>query len=161
MKIDWIERGVLAASASPTSAQDIESLHEQGIRAIVTLRERSLTALRDITPKLLQKLDIQYLHVPVVDFEPPDEQQVLDVKIFIDEMRARRKPVYLHCYAGIGRTGTLLHGYYLLKGMSLEEAKAKVLATRPAACFDELSDTQRAFLYDLERTLGSSIRNSS
>ncbi|MFN8374258.1 MAG: dual specificity protein phosphatase family protein [Anaerolineae bacterium] len=149
MKIDWIEPGILAANSIPAGSRDIQWLHEQGIRAIVTLTEQPLTVQYDVTPAFFDRLEISYKHIPVIDFEAPDEQQVLDARMFIDQMRDQGKPVFIHCYAGVGRTGTMLHSYYLLRGLSLDEAKAKVLATRRLARFDELSESQQVFLESL------------
>jgi atypical dual specificity phosphatase len=146
MKFDWIEPGVLAASELPMGKADIQALHEQGVRAIVTLTEKPLTIQKDITPELLAKLDMTTLHVPVVDFQPPKGGQVYQVTEFIDQMQSQGRPVFLHCYAGQGRTGTLLHAYYLLKGLSLEAAKAKVKSQRANSQFSMLSTTQKAFL---------------
>jgi protein-tyrosine phosphatase len=36
----------------------------------------------------------------------------------------------VHCQAGVGRTGTVLHLYYLAQGLTYEEANAKVRAKR-------------------------------
>ncbi|NWF68964.1 MAG: dual specificity protein phosphatase family protein [Chloroflexi bacterium] len=146
MKIDWIEAHVLAAGPIPDSARDVISLHRQGIRALITLTEKPLTANRDITFELIDGLQLACFHLPVRDFYPPALRQVADMMRLIEQMRAQQKPVFLHCYAGIGRTGTMLHAYFLNKGLGLEEAKQRVLATRPDARYGELSDVQRAFL---------------
>jgi atypical dual specificity phosphatase len=155
MKLDWIEQDALAANSTPVSARDIQWLHQQGIRAIVTLTEDALTSYSDVDSQLFEDLQITYLHVPVFDFQAPQLQQVEQIQSFIDQMREQTKPVFIHCYAGVGRTGTILHGYYLLKGLSLEAAKEKVLTTRKLARFDELSDVQQSFLNALALKLNS------
>jgi atypical dual specificity phosphatase len=149
MKIDWIEPDVLAASGIPIGEYDIQMLYGQGIRAIVTLTEQPLTIQRGITLELLHKLGISTLHVAVVDQHPPTEQQVQQVHEFIEDMRAQNKPVFIHCHAGIGRTGTMLHAYYLAAGLSLEDAKQKVKSGRRSSAFLMLTDLQQAFLKDL------------
>src|SRR5882757_4702843 len=116
MDISWIEPNVLAASPLPLSATDIRSLHEQGIRAIITLTESPITSQRGITSELLAELEITPLHLSINDFGAPDNQQVVEAMTFIEQMQAENKPVLLHCKVGQGRTGTLLHAYYLNKG---------------------------------------------
>jgi len=148
MKINWIESGVLAASGIPVSLADLESLREQGIRAIVTLTEHPLTVQRAITDEVLADMNLTCLHAPVVDQYPPDVATVRAVQGFINRMKAEGKPVLLHCHAGSGRTGTLLHAYYLTEGLSLEEAKAKVKAGKLTSQFLMLSDAQKKFLED-------------
>lgn len=148
MKINWVEPGVLAASGIPLGVKDLQSLREQGIRAIVTLTEHPLTAQEEITPQVLDKMGLICLHAPVVDQYPPDEATVWKAAQFVDRMKAQNKPVLFHCHAGIGRTGTILHAYYLAEGLSLDEAKVKVKAAKPASQFFMLSDDQRKFLGD-------------
>ena len=60
--------------------------------------------------------------------------------------KAQDQPVLVHCHAGLGRTGTMLHAYYLAEGYSLEEAKAKVKAGKPTSQFIMLSAAQKEFL---------------
>lgn len=148
MKISWIEPNVLAASPLPANEADIRSLHTQGIRAIITLTERSITAQQTITPALLATLGITSLHLPIEDFLIPNHEQVDEAVRFIDQMQSEGKPALIHCYAGQGRTGTLLHAYYLSKGWSLADACDHVSEMRPICIFKDLSREQQSFLRD-------------
>lgn len=151
VKISWIEPDVMAASGIPVGVKDLQSLYEQGIRAIVTLTEHPLTAQKEITPQVLAEIGLTCLHAPIVDQYPPDMAAVRETAQFINQMKTQGYPVLLHCHAGIGRTGTMLHAYYLAEGLSLEEAKAKVKASKPTSQFIMLSDTQKVFLEDFAR----------
>jgi atypical dual specificity phosphatase len=126
MDIDWIEPGVLAASGIPCHARDVESLHAQGIRSIVSLTEHPITTMPKIKPALFERLDIVYLHAPVDDHEPPSMEQARTIAQHIAAMREQGRPTLIHCHAGVGRTGTLLHVFFLAQGLSLDEAQAKV-----------------------------------
>jgi atypical dual specificity phosphatase len=148
MQLDWIEPNTLAASSLPSSADDVKSLTDQGIRAIVTLTERPLTGVGGITGDLLRGLDILALHVPIPDMGAPHEAQVDEVVGFIDRMKAEGRAVLIHCKVGQGRTGTLLHAYYLAKDWNLYDAKNHVAIARPLCDFMHLSNPQRAFLED-------------
>lgn len=146
VKINWIEPGVVAASGIPLGVKDLQSLYEQGIRAIVTLTEHPLTVQEEITTQVLAEIGLTCLHAPIVDQYPPDMATVRETAQFINQMKAQGQPVLLHCHAGVGRTGTMLHAYYLAEGFSLEEAKAKVKTYKPSSQFFMLSDAQKTFL---------------
>ncbi len=75
MRVSWIELGKLAASSIPYQTEDILSVHEQGIRAILTLTEHPLTTYKHLTSDFFEGLDIRYFHVGIPDQEGPTVEQ--------------------------------------------------------------------------------------
>src|SRR5690242_5554093 len=146
MKIDWIDDGVLAASSIPIGVKDLQFLKEQGIAAIVTLTEHPLTSQKEITLDVLKQLGFDTFHVPIDDQFPPTKVQVTDVLNFIRARQSESKPVLVHCAAGVGRTGTMLHAYFLAKGLGLGEAKVAVKSKRLASQWLMLTDRQKSFV---------------
>jgi atypical dual specificity phosphatase len=157
MKITWIEAGRLAASSVPVNAEDLHSLHDQGINAIVTLTERPITDFQTISADLLKQLDISYCHVPIPDQHPPDKAQAWQILRFIYNMAGQQRATLIHCHAGIGRTGTILHLYYLVHGWSLDEAIERVRICRPQCIL--LSDDQMTFVADFAREMSTETHN--
>lgn len=146
----WIEENQLAASACPIHSE-LPLLYDRGIRAIVTLTEVPLTIQTNTTYQRLLDIGFEMLHAPIVDMQAPNAELARYVATYIDRMRGEGKPVLLHCLGGVGRTGTILHAYYVLKGLSLDDAKAKIKAVRPISMFSELTNSQRDFLVGLAR----------
>ena len=146
MKFDWIVDGVLAASPLPKSNHDIQALYDGGVRAVLTLTERPITAQRGISSDVGERLNMTLKHIAIDDMHPPTSEQAEEAMAFIDEMAAQGKPVLVHCLVGQGRTGCILHAYYLLKGYSLPDAKYEVSLKRAICDFNGLSDTQKVFI---------------
>jgi protein-tyrosine phosphatase len=148
MKFDWIVDGVLAASPLPKSDDDIQALYDGGVRAILTLTETPITEQRRVSSDVSERLGITLKHIAIDDFHPPTPEQAEEAVAFIDEMAAEGKPVLVHCYAGQGRTGCVLHAYYLVKGYSLPDTKYEVTLKRAICDFNGLSDVQKVFIED-------------
>lgn len=144
MRMSWIEPNILAAGSIPVSLQDIQSLHAQGIRSVLSLTEHSLLEFHEISHSLLAALDMIYTHEPVPDQHPPTLKQAQRIIRFISEMITQQRPLFIHCHAGGGRTGTILHLYYLAQGLSWEETRVRIRATRIECLL--LSEKQLTFL---------------
>jgi hypothetical protein len=146
MKFDWIVDDVLAACPLPKSDDDIQSLYDGGVRAILTLTERPITAQKQVSPDVGERLGMTLKHIAIDDFHPPTFEQAEEAVAFIDQMAAEGKPVLVHCFAGQGRTGCVLHAYFLLKGYGLPDARNQVSLKRPICDFNGLSDVQKKFI---------------
>ena len=77
-----------------------------------------------------RKLDLRYRPFPVRDMGVPTREVMADVlstlRAELDEGRA----VYVHCWGGIGRTGTVAGCWLVEEGHSAAEALARIAALR-------------------------------
>ena len=144
MDCSWIEPGSLAAGSIPFSADHLRALHHLGIRAILSLTPRPLSVFREITPALLAGLDVRCFHVPIPDRQPPSFEQARHILRLLNQVTLQRRPLFVHGQAGVGRTGTILCLYFLMRGQSLEQAQA-ILKARRVQC-TLVSDEQLQFL---------------
>jgi len=66
----------------------------------------------------------------VEDFMPPTFDQMDEFVDYVDRKLGEGKRVLVHCYAGRGRTGTMLAAYLIRRGM---DADAAILEIREKA----------------------------
>jgi hypothetical protein len=69
-----------------------------------------VTAVIDLTGEFSESppfLDVEYLHLPVLDLTPPSAEQLRQAAAFIDE-QTRTGIVYVHCKIGYSRSAAII-----------------------------------------------------
>ena len=121
----------IAGLAHPDSFGDVmgalEDLHNRGIGAVVSLDENGVPA------SMVEENGMQYIHIPIPDFQPPEIAQAREFVDFVKQRKAESKPVAVHCRGGYGRTGTLIACYLISQGKTAEEAIDIVRKKRPGS----------------------------
>jgi hypothetical protein len=68
------------------------------------------------------KIEIECFHFPIVDFGLPSRQDMTRILDQIDRALGSSRRVYLHCYGGIGRTGTSVGCFLVRHGLTGQQA---------------------------------------
>jgi atypical dual specificity phosphatase len=123
----WVEKPLLAALARPSEPEDFSWLREQGIELLVSLTEEM--PRKDWA----EAAGLLVFHEPMEDMQAPGPEQFERAVSAVLRATERGMGVAVHCGAGLGRTGVVLAGYFIAKGMSASNAIAKVRKLRPGS----------------------------
>ena len=123
----WVEKPLLAALARPAGPEDFTWLRANGIEVLLSLTEdRPRRDWADAANMLV-------FHEPLEDMEAPSQEQLGRCVSAILRATERNMGVAVHCGAGLGRTGVVLAAYFVAKGMSAQNAIARVRRLRPGS----------------------------
>lgn len=132
----WLNPGRILAGELPTSPDPVEAVEklqgllDAGIRTIISLQEENemsfffnlsrakkktdpaISAFPDYSQFVRkmaerQKIKIDCLRYPIRDMGIPERSMMKVILETIENSVNDNRPVYFHCYAGLGRTGTV------------------------------------------------------
>ena len=72
-------------------------------------------------------ISIELVHMPIRDMNIPLVEGMVSILDEIDRAMERNPAVYLHCWGGRGRTGTVVGCYLARHGMAVGEAALDLL----------------------------------
>jgi ADP-ribosylglycohydrolase len=125
----WVEPGRLLAGEYPgdTSAVEaagrIQRLLDAGVNTFIDLTEEGeLPSYVTLFPTD-QALPIEHHRLPITDHGVPRSPQfMIQILDTIESALAAGRRVYVHCHAGIGRTGTTIGCYLIRRGLTGDQA---------------------------------------
>ena len=129
----WVEPRKLLAGSYPMASHHNElrlklrHLVDLGVSLFIDLTEegeKGLTSYSEILAEeeVRQGAVVDYQRIPIADFNIPTKNTMKRILGMIDTSMSMQKTVYIHCFAGIGRTGTVVGCYLVKKGLTGDEA---------------------------------------
>lgn len=127
----WVEPGRFLAGEYPghfdaeRSRRRLDALIEAGFDTFIDLtRENENIPYKDILFEQSQAygLETHYQRFAIGDFGLPSPELMRRILDKIDESLGAGRRVYVHCWGGIGRTGTTVGCYLVRRGLGGEEA---------------------------------------
>lgn len=127
----WVEPGRFLAGEYPGSFDEeqtrrrLDALIEAGFDTFIDLtRENENTPYSRILEEqsLAYGMNVRYHRFSIGDFGLPTPELMKTILDQIDESLAQGRRVYLHCWGGIGRTGTTVGCYLVRRGLGGSDA---------------------------------------
>jgi atypical dual specificity phosphatase len=143
----WVWPGRLLGGAHP--ARHVDQLLAAGVDTFI-----DLTRVGDVAGSYATQLpaQVRWHGFAIVDYGVPGEGLMRDIVDTIDVELARGATLYLHCHAGVGRTGTALGCWLVEQGLAGPAALALIAQKRShlggfaAALRSPETDAQRDFV---------------
>jgi len=132
----WLIAGKLLAGEYPgtyiedDTREKLAKFLDAGIRTFIDLTEARELARYDYVLRELaanREIDVRHIRHSIRDVSVPTEraQMVSILATIRDEIDAGR-PVYVHCWGGIGRTGTVVGCWLVEQGLSPDQALGRI-----------------------------------
>ncbi|MFZ2958121.1 MAG: dual specificity protein phosphatase family protein [Candidatus Ozemobacteraceae bacterium] len=145
----WIHKPFLIGGSNPTECR-LMQVRGEGVNLVISLLDEKTQPLKCPVERLEAMGFIRH-NIPVPDFTPPSIPQILEFLGLVRKIPKGGK-IYVHCQAGIGRTGTMASAYWISRGLSPEEAVQRVRKNRP---FAVETDEQMHILREFHRIFGT------
>ena len=148
-----IEPGRLIAGRHPCAhgadcaAAELRELVAEGVTLFLDLTRRGeLEAYASLV-----SAPARYVNLPIVDFSTPTRDDLVAILDEIDAELAAGGVVYVHCWAGCGRTGVVVGSWLVRHGADPGDALRRIADARGLGCPQTLE--QRMFVLGWERGL--------
>jgi hypothetical protein len=133
----WVEPGQFLAGEHPAkfdtelTRKRIDALIEAGFDTFIDLTQPGETfPYKDMLLEQASVYDISvtHQHFAIGDFGLPTSKQMNEILETIEASLQAGHQIYLHCWGGIGRTGTTVGCYLVRQGKTADEALEQLSA---------------------------------
>ena len=133
----WVIPGRFLAGEYPGSLLEPEArgklcrIMETGITCFIDLTEPGEASLHPYEPLLMEEAarlnkKVQCTRLPIQDCGIPTYETMEKIQKTIANALGNGENIYLHCWGGRGRTGTVVGCYLVQQGMAAEEALEQI-----------------------------------
>ena len=135
----WVVPGKFVAGEYPgdwvrgLARRKLGGLLDAGVRTFIDLTEDGeLTAYDDwlLMEARARQIDVQYHRHAIRDLDVPTLDGMRAILDLIDQSIADDAPVYVHCWGGIGRTGTVVCCWLVERGRTGAQALVDIVSLR-------------------------------
>ena len=135
----WVEPGQLLAGEYPadwsqrSARRRLRALLDRGVRTFIDLTEEGeLEPYDDWLAKEAKAagVSVAYHRYPIRDMDVPTSDGMRTILDVVNAAIDADAPVYIHCWGGIGRTGTVVCCWLVERGLSGQQALVKIALLR-------------------------------
>ena len=137
----WVLHGKLLAGEYPGSADGSSARHrlrwllDSGITRFIDLTEPGESDLKSYLSELTDEaaeegVTVGHTRIPIPDMDVPSSDHMKHILDKLDNSINAGERVYVHCYGGKGRTGTVVGCYLVRHGKSGEDALQQIINLR-------------------------------
>ena len=141
----WVEPGRFCAGAYPTAGEeaDLVAICGAGADCFLDLTEAGEYGLAEYDGEIRD--GVEYRRITIQDYSVPSVDLMREILDALDDALDDGRTVYLHCFGGRGRTGTVVGCWLVRHGMDGAAAIEQIAEWRGDRRSPE-TDEQRALI---------------
>lgn len=136
----WVDPGAVMAGPYPgamdpdEARRDIGGLLDAGVRTFIDLTDRGdrLDPYIEVAEELAGEsgYDVDRRPFPIVDLSIPSPELMRAILDAVGAAAARGRIPYIHCWGGVGRTGTVIGCLLIEDGVPADEVMGRIAGMR-------------------------------